>query len=291
MSGYHQASQIQFLADLILGLVRAGHRDGFQGHYRRGFLHVHRKGRGFVLIGHGDGLFSRGGRIEPAHLVILYSSLAAVAVMSGYHQSSQIQLVSDLILSLGRAAHRDGFQSDLGFLTVFFVQISINLLNFGQSQSAVINHNFGYVALIVPILRVASYRISSYVSNIVFYVCKYCGAIVSIHYLLVSNINSLTGAIFYDHRGAEAIANIFRTLIQHKPAVIRGVSAAKSRVNIALGRRYDKFAPASAVLMEIKQRDIVSAHRIGTVGFAGRYDHNCGFRCLIKIVKRKLHTV
>ena len=211
--------------------------------------------------------------------------------MSGYHQSSQIQLVADLILSLGRAAHRDGFQSDLGFLTVFFVQISINLLNFDQTQSAVINHNFGYVALIVPILRVASYRISSYVSNIVFYVCKYCGAIVSIHYLLVSNINSLTGAIFYDHRGAEAIANIFRTLIQHKPAVIRGASAAKSCVNIALGRRYDKFAPASAVLMEIKQRDIVSAHRIGTVGFAGRYDHNCGFRCLIKIVKRKLHTV
>ena len=70
MSGYHQASQIQFLADLILGLVRAAHRDGFQGHYRRGFLHVHRKGRGFVLIGYGDGLFSRGGGIEPAHLII-----------------------------------------------------------------------------------------------------------------------------------------------------------------------------------------------------------------------------
>ena len=70
MGGYHQASQIQLVVDLILGLGRAAHRDGFQGHYRRGFLHVHRKGRGFVLIGHGDGLFSRGGRIKLADLII-----------------------------------------------------------------------------------------------------------------------------------------------------------------------------------------------------------------------------
>ena len=70
MSGYNQSSQIQLVADLILSLGRAAHRDGFQGHYRRGFLHVHRKGRGFVLIGHGNGLFSCGGGIESAHLII-----------------------------------------------------------------------------------------------------------------------------------------------------------------------------------------------------------------------------
>ena len=71
MSGYHQAGQIQLVADLILGLGRAGNRDGFQSHHWLfGFLHVYGKGRGFTLIAHGDGLFSRGGGIEPAHLII-----------------------------------------------------------------------------------------------------------------------------------------------------------------------------------------------------------------------------
>ena len=143
MGRYHQSSQIQLVADLILSLGRAAHRDGFQGHYRRGFLHVHRKGRGFVLIGYGDGLFSRGGRIEPAHLVILYSSLAAVAVMGRYHQSSQIQLVADLILGLGRAAHRDGFQRG----HIFLSQISINLLNLRVGQSSVVNQDLRNSAL------------------------------------------------------------------------------------------------------------------------------------------------
>ena len=63
--------------------------------------------------------------------------------MGRYHQSSQIQLVADLILGLGRAAHRDGFQRG----HIFLSQISINLLNLRVGQSSVVNQDLRNSAL------------------------------------------------------------------------------------------------------------------------------------------------
>ena len=69
MRDYYQAGQIQLIADLILGLARAGNRNGFQSHHWLfSFLHGYLKGRGLALIGHGNGLFSDSAHIYLGHV-------------------------------------------------------------------------------------------------------------------------------------------------------------------------------------------------------------------------------
>ena len=204
--------------------------------------------------------------------------------MGRYHQSSQIQLVADLILGLGRAAHRDGFQRG----HIFLSQISINLLNLRVGQSSVVNQDLGNRALEVGPLIVGIARSYMHLRADVF---GHCNGIIFLSSQNAVHIQLLLRSVFR-RDGNRGAVDFVAVIILDVAEILSGAEARGGPVVIG---RHKEGTPAagflckdSAILVAGGPVSARIAYRL--TGVMADHDHG-HFRLIVKVDAVKGHEI